>query len=269
MSAEELQQEVDELRQQLKQLELRQKSEVKPPPVYIKSDRKIPKLAGRPVKENDPEVDEWVTDMREHLSSLPSNESKIDFVLDHLAGSAKSEVRLRPPEMKRTADDILKIIEDVYKPQDTLTQLRHKFYERTQHENENLEAYSLALMKMMNQICKKEGTEVSSQDNVLIEKFIDGIKDPQLKRELRRFSIENTGLPFFEFRGRVLLWVDDQELRSEKTANVNKQVAERRSTNDEILEMMRKQQELLEKQQQQIDVLTQLTQRRNFQSSRG
>jgi len=59
--------------------------------------------------------------------------------------------------MKKTPDDILKTIEDTFMPQDTLAQMKNKFYERVQMENETLESYSRALMKMLHNICRKEG----------------------------------------------------------------------------------------------------------------
>ena len=142
-----------------------------------------------------------------------------------------------------------------------MAQLRHKFYERIQGENETLEAYSLSLMKMLHNIEKKEGSEMQNKDKILTEKFIDGVNDQQLKRELRRFSMENASLPFIEFRGKMLLWVDDQKPTS---ASVSKMTAEKKSTNDEILEMMKKQQDILEKQQQQIELLTKMNQQPTY-----
>ena len=100
---EQLKEELEQLRQKLKAMETTQKETAKQQhhPVYIKSERKIPKLAGRPTANSDPEVDDWITDMKEHIASIPTKEGKIDFVLDHLTGSAKTEVRLRPSESKK------------------------------------------------------------------------------------------------------------------------------------------------------------------------
>lgn len=256
--AEDVKAELEVLREKLKDLEI--KSQIKQPQVYIKSERKIPKLAGRPVKDTDPEVDDWIYDMKEHLSTIPTDVGKVEFVLDHLIGGAKTEVRLRPQEMKQTADNILQIIEDTYKSQDTLAQMKHKFYERVQKENESLESYSLTLMKMLRSISRKEGGELPNREKILTEKFVDGVQDPQLKRELRKYSLENPKLPFIEFRARILMWVDDQQPKVEKTVAVKKLTVEKESQSDEILKMLHKQQEILVKQQQQIEMLTQLTQ---------
>jgi len=55
-----MQEEFNRLRQKLKdmeikQAEMKQKSETKQqPPIYIKSERKLPKFAGRPMTDSDP-----------------------------------------------------------------------------------------------------------------------------------------------------------------------------------------------------------------------
>lgn len=65
---EKLKEEIEQLRIKLLHVEARQAATSKStPPVYIKSERKLPKLAGRPVKDSDPDVEDWVTDMRDHI----------------------------------------------------------------------------------------------------------------------------------------------------------------------------------------------------------
>lgn len=40
-------------------------------------------------------VYEWISDRREHIQSTKSKANFVDFVMNHLTGSAKSEVKLR------------------------------------------------------------------------------------------------------------------------------------------------------------------------------
>lgn len=126
--------------------------------------------------------------------------------MDQLTENAKTEIRMRPSDMKKSADDILKIVEETLKIQDNLAQLRHKFYEREQTENESFETYSLSLMKLMHSINMKEGGDSSNIEKILTEKLIDGVRDYQLKRELQRFSMENPSMPFIEYHRCVLLF---------------------------------------------------------------
>lgn len=81
--------------------------------VYIKSERKLCKFAARPEYDCDPDVDDWKTDINKHILSIPSTEENIEFINDHLIGSAKAEVSVRPAELKKTKD-IFKIIEDTF-----------------------------------------------------------------------------------------------------------------------------------------------------------
>lgn len=248
--------EFEKLQKQVSELAL-----AKPPPqpLYIRTERKLPKFSGRPVKDSDPDVEDWLMDMREHLHSIQSPDKKIEFILDHLEGAAKSEVRLRPAECKQTPEDIFVIIESVYLVQETVSQLRQAFYERVQKENETIETYSLALLKMATRITKKEGSDMKHFNKILMDKFVDGVRDPQLKRELRKFAFEHSKMPFLEFRGQILQWIDDKP-NPEMSAKVNKQSVECLTSNQELLQILKKQQDLLEQQQKQIDLLTKMSQ---------
>ena len=234
--------------------------------VLMKSDRKFPKFAGRPVKDSDPDVDEWITDMREHIQSTPSKDDHVAFIMDHLTGSAKSEVRLRPSEDRETGDQILHILEKVFDTKDTVTQLRQRFYQRDQREGETLESYSLILMQLADKINKKIGKEMPMRDNILIERFIDGVKNQYLRQELRKFSIEKGMMPFFEFHHQMLRWIEDNPPVETSVRKTSATVE-----NSELLAMLKRQQDILEKQQEQIDKLTNMTSNRGhipYQNSR-
>lgn len=78
--------------------------------------KKPPRLAGRPVKDSDPDVEDWMTDMRDHIVNIPTNDERIEIVLDHLTKNAKKETWNRQSDMEKlkSADDILKIIEESF-----------------------------------------------------------------------------------------------------------------------------------------------------------
>lgn len=124
-----MEEEIKKLQDQIKNLEAKG-SQV--PVVYLKSDRKFPKFGGRPVKDGDPDVYEWISDMREHIQSTKSKDEFVDFIMDHLTGSAKSEVKLRPLQERQTGKQILEILETVFEIKETTTQLLLKFYQRDQ-----------------------------------------------------------------------------------------------------------------------------------------
>lgn len=55
-----------------------------------------------------------MTDMRDHIVNIPTNDERIEFLLDHLPKNAKWETRMRPSDMKKSVDDVLKIIEETF-----------------------------------------------------------------------------------------------------------------------------------------------------------
>ncbi|XP_062593162.1 uncharacterized protein LOC134254640 [Saccostrea cucullata] len=254
-----MQQEIKNLQGKVSSLKATESKEKPTPLVYVKSERKFPKFGGRPVKDGDPDVYEWISDMREHIQSTQSKDDFVDFIMDHLTGSAKSEVKLRPHTERKTGKQILDILEAVFEIKETTTQLLQKFYQRDQKQDETLEKYSLVLMEMAQKINKKDKKEQVT-DVKLTERFVDGIRDQNTRQELRKVVLDSGNVPFFEFRLKMLRWIEDNpgvNLSVKKTSCVPTPNTEQ----SELMTLLKKQQEMLEKQQQQIDTLTQTVQK--------
>ena len=65
-----------------------------PQHVYMQRERRFRKMCGQPQTLEDPDVDDWAADMKSHLkASLLSDHEGLNFVLDHLSGAARLEVR--------------------------------------------------------------------------------------------------------------------------------------------------------------------------------
>lgn len=264
-----MEEEIKKLQDQIKNLEAKG-SQV--PVVYLKSDRKFPKFGGRPVKDGDPDVYEWISDMREHIQSTKSKDEFVDFIMDHLTGSAKSEVKLRPLQERQTGKQILEILETVFEIKETTTQLLQKFYQRDQRQDETLEKYSLVLTEMAQKINRKEKKD-QVNDIKLTERFIDGIGDQSTRQELRKVVLDSGNIPFFEFRMKMLRWIEDNP---NVDASIKKTMCSpTQSTElDELKTLVKKQQEMLEWQQEQIDRLTKksderLNRQSYYQQERG
>lgn len=135
--------------------------------------------------------------MRKHIRITASKDGHGDFVMDHLIGNAKAEIRLRPIEQRSTGEEILNILEQVFVIKDTVTQLLHKFYQIDQNESETLENYLRILMQMQERINKR--VEMQITDVNLTDRLIDGIKDRVVRKELRKIVIEQSTIPFQEF----------------------------------------------------------------------
>lgn len=52
--------------------------------------------------------------MREHIQSTKSKDDFVDVIINHLTGSAKSEVKLRPVQERQTGKQILDIVRPSY-----------------------------------------------------------------------------------------------------------------------------------------------------------
>lgn len=83
--------------------------------VYIKFEWKFFKLVGRFVKDFDLDVEDWVIDMRDYIVNILINDEKIEFVLDYFIGNVKMEIWMCLFDMKKIVDDILKIVEEIFK----------------------------------------------------------------------------------------------------------------------------------------------------------
>ena len=70
--------------------------------VVITRERKLPKFSGRPATDSDPEVAEWMREIRQHVAELPESQ-KIDTIVGNLTGDARDEVQLLEEGEKGTA----------------------------------------------------------------------------------------------------------------------------------------------------------------------
>lgn len=219
--------------------ELREASRFRPgKTVLITRERKLQKLTGRPKTDADPEVGDWLSDIRQHIEELDESQ-KIDTIMGYLGGSAKDEVKLRPDTERNTADKILHIIETTFKVTDSLASLSQTLYNRTQEQGETVQSYSLALLKLNSKIQKKGGVALDSI--ALTDKFIEGLLDPSLRRDMRRLNKEHPRLTFVQFREKVLDLVQEDEVEIQKKKTVK--TAEVKAESD-LAELLKQQMEL-------------------------
>ena len=144
-------------------------------------EKPFTKLSGRPTKDKDPKISDWLEDAREHLVTIPDEKSRIDFLMQILISPAKDEIRLRSLLERYTADKIVYLIHSIYDGADSVSQLQELFFQRNQKDDETLQVYSLNLMKMFDQIINRDNTVLGDKDKVLKDRFIEGIKEPHLR----------------------------------------------------------------------------------------
>ncbi len=172
--------------------------------VYITKDTaRIPKLRGAPKKEEDIEVDEWIDDVRRHLAaSRFCTQEKVEFILQHLGGAAKCEVKFRTDSQKATPESILGMIQTVFGDPESVSTLQEAFWRRNQKPNESILDYSLELLKLHRSILKKD--KHFGGNSMLKGKFTEGVREDFLRRELRSINAQYPDLEFWELRDRAI-----------------------------------------------------------------
>lgn len=257
-----LEEELKKVKEQLDKVSKTPKIESKT--VYISKDKKLQKFSGRPVKESDPSVEEWLQDMQYHLKNISGLEAQIEFLYDHLQGQARDEIRTRAESERNTPAKIIEILQQLFQDADTIAQIQQQFFQRDQKKGESLQQYSLVLMKLVDRMLLKKRDVIGDKEVMLKERFIDGVIDYQLRREMRRFSLDHPGVSFPAFRQEVLRWAEDHKSVSSEAQfcaeidSQSKKVTENKSDNDELLKILASQQQILESQQKQLTILTEL-----------
>ncbi|MES9880803.1 MAG: zinc finger CCHC domain-containing protein [Sedimenticola sp.] len=228
--------------------------------VYISKDRKLQKFSGHKAKDSDLSIEEWIDDASYHLKNISHVEAQIEFLFDHLQGQARDELRVIPESDRKIPARIFDALRALFQDVDTVAQIQQAFYQRSQRQNETLQQYSLALLKLMDKLCKKQREAVGDKELMLRERFIDGVIDGQLKREMRRFSMDHPSIPFHEFRTVVMKWCEDDRKQDQVTVDSDAHDVDvsaiKKEPDVDVLKLLQNQQELLMRQQEQLDKLS-------------
>lgn len=74
--------------------------------VKVPQERKLRKFVGR---HDDHLIEDWILDADRAITGM-TNAEAVDFLLYHLDGAAKEELRLRLPEERASSSDVFKIL---------------------------------------------------------------------------------------------------------------------------------------------------------------
>jgi hypothetical protein len=84
-----------------------------------------------------------------------SGGEKVNFIISHLGGPAREEVRYRSAAEKKRPQDVLGILKEVFGDRGTVSEIFANFYQ-CQQEDESLQGYSHRLMCKLDRIYRKE-----------------------------------------------------------------------------------------------------------------
>ncbi|XP_072170020.1 uncharacterized protein [Diadema setosum] len=144
-------------------------------------------------------VDDFIEDIRAGMKLRKlKGEGAVDYVMAHLEGAARQEIRHRPAGEKEDAESILRTLELTFGDRKTVGQLTRQLFNRTQREEESVAQFGYALMGVA---AKMEGkTGAPEVEAALKEQFQSGLRDIVLRREVRRLVKDSPGLSFLEVR---------------------------------------------------------------------
>lgn len=233
--------------------------------VYAPRERKCPRFTGK-LSVDLLTVDQWVEEVRRCLEIRPmSRAAQVMFVMDHLDGSAKSEVCFHSSTSRDTPDKIFDILVENYSCTQSYVAAQLQFFQRTQREGESLRDYSHALKSLMDTVICKTPGGIPNSDILLRDQFTEHVHDDMLRRELKQRVLQTPDMSFLALRSIALKWADVGRQGGKTRSRVyscdtNCQVVEGVNAemhavtlgpNDDILQIK----ECLRKQQVQLDTL--------------
>ena len=175
--------------------------------VIVNASRRIDRFRGKPKTVNDPTVDEWIRDIKVQVSMCSLHkEDAVNFVLDHLAGSARLEILGRMDEVKDDPEKIYKSLRVTFGDGDTIPELLQKFFSYKQ-SGEDLVTCSINLLELFDKIAEVDKTFKEGKQSILKDRLAEAVLDEGLGRELRRLNIEVPDLSYFDLRDRAVKWI--------------------------------------------------------------
>lgn len=220
-------------------------------PLYVKTTRRIERFRGHPKATGDLTVDDWISDIKGQISIQRLDEAdQVDFIIDHLAGTARQEVLARGLD---DPESIYKVLSRLFGDGQSLTQLQQRFYSYTQKEDDVLTC-SLQLVSLYDKICQIEPSFTTGKESALKGRLAEALNDEALKREIRRLNLECPELSYFDVRDRAVTWMGTPDPGA-KIRKATNQEAVHSSMFQDILEALKRQEAQIQKQQDQINSL--------------
>ncbi|XP_067306217.1 uncharacterized protein [Pseudorasbora parva] len=171
--------------------------------VFVPRDRKCPKFNGR----SGIMIEEWVEEAQacmrlRHLSSV----DQAFFLVDHLEGEAREEIRYRPRDEREDPDKIIQALRELYGCTSSYVALQESLFSRKQQNGETLLEFSLALLNLMDKVKCQSPHGMPNADILLRDQFVEYVSDGALRRELKQFVRRQPTAMLLDVRSEALRW---------------------------------------------------------------
>lgn len=155
---------------------------------------------------------EFVEEFQQVLKTRPATtEEQVDFLISHLEGPAKDEIRYRASPEKNTPQKILTILKDAFGERATTSELMTEFYQCKQDYSETLRDFSHKLMKKLDRVLRLDNSYVTDKDKLLRNKLSENVTNTCLKRELKKIIRARPTITFTDIREEALVLARDQD----------------------------------------------------------
>lgn len=152
-------------------------------------------------------VTEWIEEIQacmraRHLSVA----DQALFIIDHLEGEAREEIRFRPSVEKDDPARIFSILREMYSHTHSYVTLQQAFFARQQQEGETLQEFSLALLALMQTIKQCAPGGMPNSKVLLRDQFVEHVLDSSLRRELKQLVRLQPTSSLLEVRTEAIRW---------------------------------------------------------------
>jgi len=176
-----------------------------PKVIYAQREKKLKKFQG------DESAADWVQDAQSGIALRKewSEEEKLDYVLSHLEGLARDELKYRSKLECNTVQKVFDILLEVFSDVTSVSEVLGQFHCRRQREGESLMAFAQALMKLMDQAIKLNKGSLGDKDKQLRDHFSEFVRDSRIKMALKRLIRSSPDTSFMDIRGEAIAIEND------------------------------------------------------------
>ena len=167
--------------------------------------RKLPTFGG-----NDTEcLRAFFDDLKNDTTySAASEEEKVRLLLFQLKDNAKRELDCHSEADKDTVAKVENILKNNFGPQD-FYQAQQRFYTRTQQESEDVQTFARTLFNLYQECITSAPSSVRAslealQHQALRNQFVENLYPPQLRFEMKGYSLDHADATFDDVRQRAM-----------------------------------------------------------------
>ncbi len=195
--------------------------------VYVPGERYSAPFSGD-IDRDGRSLDEFIEEVEQVLSARnQSPPEQFDFVMSLLKSSTLEELRLRNDDATGQISNLFSYLREVFGDKRSASQLLQSFYSCTQKEGEVLSDLYHVLSQTLNSALKSYPNSAAHEKAALRDHFVEGVRDPSLRRELCRYVRAHPGSSLIEVHEEAYLWASGEQAVSTKSVKVKSKHATR------------------------------------------